>query len=46
LHTDPTLALGVRVRIGDMMVDNSIAGQLAEVRESVSQGLKERLSNE
>jgi len=46
LHTDPALALGVRVRVGDMMIDNSIAGQLAEVRESVSQSLKERLGNE
>lgn len=46
LHTDPALALGVRVRVGDMMIDNSIAGQLAEVRESVSRSLKERLGNE
>ncbi len=46
LHIDPSLALGVRVRIGDIMMDNSIAGHLAEVRESVSQSLKERLANE
>jgi len=46
VHIDPSLALGVRVRIGDMMIDNSIAGHLAEVRESVSQSLKERLGNE
>ncbi len=32
--------------IGDIMMDNSIAGHLAEVRESVSQSLKERLANE
>lgn len=46
VHVDPSLALGVRVRIGDMLIDNSIAGHLAEVRESVSQSLKERLGNE
>lgn len=46
LRTDPALALGLRVRVGDIMVDNSIAGQLADVRDNVSQSLKERLSHE
>lgn len=46
LHVDPALALGLRVRIGDMLVDNSIAGRLTEVRESISQSLKERLTSE
>lgn len=46
VHIDPSLALGVRVRIGDMMIDNSITGHLTEVRESVLQSLKERLGNE
>jgi F-type H+-transporting ATPase subunit b len=46
LRTDPSLALGMRVRVGDMMVDNSMAGQLAGVRQSVSQSLKERLADE
>jgi F-type H+-transporting ATPase subunit b len=46
LRTDPSLALGMRVRVGDMMVDNSMAGQLAGVREIVSQSLKERLADE
>lgn len=46
LRVDPSLALGVRVRVGDMLIDNSLAGHLAEVRESVSQSLKEYLGNE
>ncbi len=46
LRTDPRLALGLRVRLGDMMVDNSVAGQLEEVRESVLAGLRERLGDE
>ncbi|HNT78208.1 MAG TPA: F0F1 ATP synthase subunit delta, partial [Anaerolineae bacterium] len=46
LRTDPALALGLRVRVGDMMVDNSIAGQLADIRDSVSQSLQEHLSYE
>lgn len=46
VHVDPSLALGVRVRIGDMLMDHSIAGHLAEVRENVSQSLKEHLGDE
>jgi F-type H+-transporting ATPase subunit b len=36
---DPTLAAGVRVRLGDMVVDNSIADRLEGLRESVAQTL-------
>ena len=43
LSTDPTLAAGMRVRLGDFIVDNSIAGQLAELHEAVSDALRERL---
>ena len=46
LTMDPTLAAGMRVRLGDLMVENSIAGQLDELREGVSQALKERMANE
>ncbi len=46
LRTDPALALGLSVRVGDLMIDNSIAGQLAGLRDSVSQKLQERLSHE
>ncbi len=46
LRTDPTLAAGVQVRLGDTLVDNSISGQLAELRETVSQALRERMTDE
>jgi len=46
LKTDPALAAGVRVRLGDTLVDNSIGGQLADLRESVSATLKERMTGE
>ena len=46
VQTDPTLAAGLRVRIGDVVVGNSIAGQLAELRETVSSALKERMADE
>ncbi len=46
LKTDPALAAGIRVRLGDTLVDNSIGGQLAEMRESVSTALKERVAGE
>jgi len=46
LKTDPALAAGIRVRLGDTIVDHSIAGQLADLRESVSTALKERMAHE
>jgi F-type H+-transporting ATPase subunit b len=46
LRTDPKLAAGVQVRLGDTLVDNSISGQLAELRETVSRALKERMTGE
>ncbi len=46
VSTDPELAAGMRVRLGDFVVDNSIGGQLAELREAVSVALKERVAYE
>lgn len=46
LRTDPAMALGLRVRVADMLVDNSIAGQLADIRDYVSQSLQDHLSHE
>jgi len=46
VQTDPALAAGLRVRLGDVVVENSIAGQLAELRETVSSALKERMADE
>jgi F-type H+-transporting ATPase subunit b len=44
--TDPTLAAGLRVRLGDMVVDNSIADRLEALRESVAQTLKGQITGE
>ncbi len=46
LKSDPALVAGLRVRMGDTIVDNSIAGQLAELRESVSTAIEELMGNE
>jgi len=46
LKADPALAAGIRVRLGDMVVDNSIAGRLDELHEAASQALKEHVANE
>jgi ATP synthase F1 delta subunit len=46
LEIDPSLAAGIRVRLGDMIVDNSIAKQLDQLREDVSQALKERIADD
>ena len=46
LRTDSDLAAGLRVRLEDIVIDNTVAGQLEELRESVEQSLKENLENE
>lgn len=46
LKTDPALAAGIQVRLGDTLMDHSIGGQLAELRETVSKALKERMTSE
>ena len=46
LRVDPALGLGLRVRIGDLVIDNSIAGKLDDVRDEVLDALKERLAHE
>ena len=40
LNTDPTLAAGVRVRLGDIIVDNSITGQLEQLRQNTLETLE------
>jgi F-type H+-transporting ATPase subunit b len=40
LETEPGLVAGVRVRLGDTVMDNSIAGQLAELRDQVRGALE------
>ncbi len=46
METDDDLAAGMRVRIADIVVDNSIAGRLEELREHASEALEERLTDE
>ncbi len=41
VEIDPSLGAGMRVRLVDIVVENTIAGQLGELRESVSKALKE-----
>jgi len=38
LRTDPNLAAGLRVRLGDMVVDNSVAGDSQSVRAAAGLG--------
>ncbi len=46
LKIDPALGLGICVRIGDFVLDNTIADKLGTLREEVLDTLKERLANE
>jgi F-type H+-transporting ATPase subunit b len=46
METDPSLAAGMRVRLADIVVDNSIAGRLEELREDASRTLQEQMTNE
>ena len=46
LQTDPALTAGLRARLGDVIIDNSIAGQLAELRGEISKALKQQLVQE
>ncbi len=43
LAIDPNLVAGLRVRLGDMIIDNSVASQLNELREQVLSSLQERI---
>ena len=46
VQVDPHLVAGIRVRIGDIIVDSSMAGQLDELREEAVDALKEQMGNE
>lgn len=39
IHTDPGLAAGLRIRLGDMVVENSLSGQLDDLREQTAEAL-------
>ncbi len=46
LKVEPVLGLGMEVRLGDLVMDNTIAGRLDELREIVLEDLEERISHE
>jgi F-type H+-transporting ATPase subunit b len=46
MEIDPSLGAGMRVRLADILVDNSIAGRLEQLQGEASQALKERLTDE
>jgi len=46
LKVEPTLGLGMQIRLGDLVIDNTIAGKLDELRDSVVKALEERIANE
>ena len=46
LTIDPQLALGMRIRLGDLVINNSIASELDQMRESISERLTENLPYE
>ncbi len=45
MHADSNLVAGIRVRLGDTVMDSSIAGQLSELRAEVSAALAEQESS-
>ncbi len=45
LKVEPALGLGMRVRIGDFVLDNTITGKLDALQEEVMDALKERLAD-
>ena len=46
VNVDADLVAGVRVRIGDIIVDSSIAGQMEELRDKALDALNEQISEE
>jgi F-type H+-transporting ATPase subunit b len=45
LDTDPSLVAGLRVRLGDTLMDNSIAGRLQDLKGQVLTTLTDRVNN-
>ena len=45
LKVDPQLVAGVRARLGDSMIDNSIAGRLQDLKADVLSSLQERTND-
>jgi F0F1-type ATP synthase delta subunit len=45
LNILPELSAGIRIRIGDLIIDNTIAAQLAKLEDDVKQSLQEKLTD-
>lgn len=46
LKVEPALGLGMQVRVGDLVVDNTIAGRLDELHDSVIEALEDHITHE
>jgi ATP synthase F0 subunit b len=46
IEQDPELVAGIRLRMGDLVIENSIQGELERLREAVNHMLEERLQHE
>jgi F-type H+-transporting ATPase subunit b len=46
IEEDPRLVAGIRLRMGDLVIENSIQGELERLREAVNHMLQERLQHE
>jgi F-type H+-transporting ATPase subunit b len=46
VQVDPKLVAGLRVRIGDIVVDSSISGQMDELRDQAMAALEERITDD
>lgn len=46
IDIDPDLISGIRVRIGDLIVENTLAMELAELKTEVAETIEESVSNE
>ena len=46
IEIDPTLVMGARIRIGDMIVENSVASRLNDLRDEVREKLDEWMPHE
>jgi F0F1-type ATP synthase membrane subunit b/b' len=46
LKESPALSAGMRIRIGDLIVDNTIAARLAKLESTISETLQEKLAHD
>ncbi len=46
IDIDPGLIAGVRVRMGDLVVENTLDMELSEVKSEVAEAIEESMSNE